>query len=361
GVDFERRILDIYQSCRTPAEIDAAFDALQTELEESIKARLDDARHQLLENFDEDVHARLRMNLGEAREQLDRVGKLFWDLTHFGLESYAAFDDRALSFDLRRSPVTGVAPGTYVLISKDKPNVAGDFLYRLSHPLGEYCVQQGKSCPTPPAQLIFDVSHHGAHIAMLEALKGHAGWLVLEYVEIDSLQHEDHLLFSAIDDDGQGLEQDSCERMFRCAGRVSTLAGAIAKEQHLQAEVDQHAHATLQRSMEQNDRYSQEEQDRLDRWAQDQELAAEQAIKDTKAQIRTFERQARQATTVEEKHALEEKVAQLEERKQRQRHELFDVEDAIKEKRRQLIAALQHRMNQKTTRRELFRVRWRVE
>jgi len=93
GVDFERRILDIYQSCRTPAEIDAAFDALQAELEESIKARMDDARHQLLENFDEDVHARLRVNLGEAREQLDRVGKLFWDLTHFGLENYATFDD----------------------------------------------------------------------------------------------------------------------------------------------------------------------------------------------------------------------------------------------------------------------------
>jgi hypothetical protein len=361
GVDFERRILDIYQSCRTPTEIDAAFDALQADLEESIKARMDDARHQLLENFDEDVHARLRVNLGEAREQLDRVGKLFWDLTHYGLESCATFDDRALSFDLRQSPVVGVTPGTYALISKDKPNIPGDFLYRLSHPLGEYCVQEGKSCPTPGAQLTFDISHHGAHIAVLETLKGHAGWLVLEYVGIDSLQHEDHLLFSAIDDDGQGLEQEACERMFRCAAQESPLSDVVTEEPHLQAEADQHAHATLQRSMEQNDRYSQEEQDRLDRWAQDQELAAEQAIKDTKAQIRAFERQARQATTIEEKHSLEQKVAQLEEKKQRQRHELFDVEDAIKEKRRQLIEALRRRMEQKTMRRELFRVRWRVE
>jgi superfamily II DNA/RNA helicase len=361
GVDFERRILDIYQSCRTPAEIDAAFDALQEELEETIKARMDDARHKLLENFDEDVHARLRVNLGKAREQLDRVGKLFWDLTHFGLESYAAFDDRALSFDLRQSPVAGVVPGIYALISKDKPNIAGDFLYRLSHPLGEYCVQQGKSCPTPAAQLTFDVSHHGAHIAMLETLKSHAGWLVLEHLGIDSLQHEDHLLFSAIDDDGQGLEQETCERMFRCTARVSSMTDPVAEEEHLQAEVDQHAHATLQRSMEQNDRYSQEEQDRLDRWAQDQELAAEQVIRETKAQIRALERQARQATTVEEKHSLEERVAQLEEKKRRQRRDIFDVEDAIKEKRTQLIEALRRRMDQKTTRRELFRVRWRVE
>jgi hypothetical protein len=361
GVDFERRILDIYQSCRTPSEINAAFDALQTELEESIRARLDDARHQLLENFDEDVHARLRVNLGEAHEQLDRVGRLFWDLTHAELEDYATFDDRALSFDLYQSPVAGVGPGTYSLISKDKPNIAGDFLYRLSHPLGEYCLQRGKLGSTPPAELTFDVSGHGTHIAVLEAIKDHAGWLVLEYMGIDALQHEDHLLFSAIDDDGHTLDQETCEHMFRCAAHVAPLRDAVTEDEHLQAEAEQLARATLQLSMEQNDRYSQEEQERLDRWAQDQDLAAEQAIKETKAQIRALERQARQAATIEEKHALEEKVAQLEEKKQRQRHELFDVEDAIREKRRQLIEALRRRMEQKTTRRELFRVHWRVE
>ncbi len=361
GVDFERRILDIYQSCRAPTEIDTAFDALQAELEETIKARMDDARHQLLENFDEDVHARLRVNLGEAREQLDRVGKLFWSLTHYELADWATFDDSALTFELQRSPVDGVKAGTYSLISKDKLNVTGDYLYRLSHPLGEYCLEQGELGSTPPAELTFDVSHHKTHITVLETLEGHAGWMVLEHLGIDSLQHEDHLLFSAIDDDGHTLDQETCERMFRCAVQTSPLSDGVTDESHLRAEADQHARATLQRSMEQNDRYSQEEQDRLDRWAQDQELAAEQAIKETKAQIRAVERQARQATTVEEKHALEEKVAQLEEKKQRQRHELFDVEDAISEKRKQLIEALRRRMDQKATRTTLFTVRWRVE
>src|SRR5207253_6510708 len=62
GVDFEKRIGDIYQSCRTPAEIDAAFDSLQRELEEQIEVRLASTRAMLLENFDEDVRARLRFN-----------------------------------------------------------------------------------------------------------------------------------------------------------------------------------------------------------------------------------------------------------------------------------------------------------
>ena len=33
GVDFERRMLDIYQSCRHPDEINAAFDKLRADME----------------------------------------------------------------------------------------------------------------------------------------------------------------------------------------------------------------------------------------------------------------------------------------------------------------------------------------
>jgi ERCC4-related helicase len=60
GVDFEKRILDIYQSCRTAEEINKAFDALQSELAEQIKETMLHARSKLLENFDDEVRARLR-------------------------------------------------------------------------------------------------------------------------------------------------------------------------------------------------------------------------------------------------------------------------------------------------------------
>src|SRR5207245_10964447 len=36
GLDFERRVLDIYQSCRTSEEIDAAFAALRREVEKQV-------------------------------------------------------------------------------------------------------------------------------------------------------------------------------------------------------------------------------------------------------------------------------------------------------------------------------------
>ncbi|HRH98907.1 MAG TPA: SNF2-related protein, partial [Prosthecobacter sp.] len=76
GVDFERRVLEIYQQCRSQEEIAAAFKKLQDELDEQIKARLSETRKQLLEHFDEDVHERLKMNLSGARDQLDRIGRM---------------------------------------------------------------------------------------------------------------------------------------------------------------------------------------------------------------------------------------------------------------------------------------------
>jgi SNF2 family DNA or RNA helicase len=93
GVDFEKRILSIYQQCRTPDEIESAFKALQTEMDERIQARMTDTRKILLENFDEDVHERLRIQLKDAKAQLDKFSKRFWSVTHHILDGKAQFND----------------------------------------------------------------------------------------------------------------------------------------------------------------------------------------------------------------------------------------------------------------------------
>ncbi len=67
GVDFEKRILDIYQSCRLPEEINAAFEALQKDLETRIDLRMTEARSLLLERFDGDVRRRLKIAGEQAK------------------------------------------------------------------------------------------------------------------------------------------------------------------------------------------------------------------------------------------------------------------------------------------------------
>src|SRR5574338_948291 len=70
GVDFEKRVLDIYQSCRSGEEIDRAFATLRSELDGRIEARYAAARALLFERFDGEVRGKLRMAERAAKEAL---------------------------------------------------------------------------------------------------------------------------------------------------------------------------------------------------------------------------------------------------------------------------------------------------
>lgn len=368
GVDFEKRILTIYQECRTSEEIEAAFQKLQGEMDASIQARMDDTRRKLFERFDEDVHQRLRIRLADAKAQLDRVGQRFWSLTRFILADRACFDDDALAFDLKVSPSPEISPGRYHLISKSQPESGHDrseepsrFLYRLSHPLGEKVVQGGKSLEAPAAVITFDVTNHATRVHVVEALRGKEGHLVLTRLQIESYELEEYLLFSGFDDDGATLDQETMEKLFGCSGHVDAptdIPDSVAKR--LEAEAQRHAKATISLSLEQNSAHFNQARDKLEKWADDMVLSAEKALADTKEQIKVQRRQARQAATLEEQHSIQEKIQKLERQQRRQRQEIFTVEDEIMEKRDSLIDQLERRLAQRTETETLFTIRWRV-
>ena len=235
GLDFEKRILAIYQECRTPEEIDAAFRTLQAEMDEQIRSRLDDTRRTLFEHFDEDVHQRLRLQLADAQAQLDRVGRRFWSLTRYMLAERARFDEAELAFDLDRPPSDDIARGRYHLISKAHPRVgieggadgaeeAGRFLYRLSHPLGEHVVERAKALETPVAEIVFDVTNHPTKLTVVEVLRGRRGHLTLTYLTVDSYDREEYLLFSGFEDDGTALDPETMEKLFLCGGTLTADA-----------------------------------------------------------------------------------------------------------------------------------------
>ncbi|MBU9648400.1 SNF2-related protein [Burkholderia multivorans] len=363
GVDFEKRILAIYQACRTPAEIDAAFKALQAEMEEQIRSRLEDTRRALFEHFDEDVHERLRMRLEDARARLDRVARRFWSLTRHVLADQARFDDIAFTFDLVSPPRKDIPAGRYHLISRVHPQAegAGQFLYRLSHPLGEHVLAQARDADTPAAEILFDISRHPTRIAVVEALRGQRGYLTLTRLTIASYEREEHLLFSGFTDAGAALDPETMEKLFQCGGHVAgTAAVPDPVSRRLAAESERHAQATLSRSLEQNNRYFHEAREKLERWADDMVFSAEKALADTKEQIKALRRQARQATTLAEQHAIQEKLQKLERQQRRQRQEIFRIEDEIMEKRDQLIDQLEKRLAQRTQAETLFTIRWAV-
>lgn len=366
GVDFEKRILAIYQDCRTPEAIAVAFDELQAQLEEQIHSRMEDTRRALLENFDEDVHSRLKLRLADAREQLDLVGRKFWDLTGAILSDRAEFDESNLAFNLVAPPVADIRPGRYHLISRNSAadraaNEHGFFLYRLSHPLGEHVIATAKAGDTPVAELRFDVTNNSTRVAIVETLKGRRGWLTLRKLTVTTFETEEYLLFSGIDDTGRSIDHEACAKLFSVDAEVHPIeAPATTIADRLQAEAEQHTKATLNRSLDANNKHFSSARERLERWAEDKVYAAEKALKDTKEQIKGVRREARAATTLEEEAVIQAKLQELERRQRKQRQEIFNQEDEVADKRDELIANLQKRLSRGHTVETLFTIRWAV-
>ena len=360
GTDIERRIAEIYDTCRTPAQIDAAFAALREELEAQIAVRMRETEEALLATFDAGVVERLRLNRDQAIVQLDRITRLFWRLTRHLLGNRARFDDNELAFDLEQSPVQAAPDGRYHLIRKGRPAPADGHLYRLSHPLGEFVLDTGRRLETPSCELTFELSSVTPRISVLEQMPVKAGWLELNVLELESFELEQHLVFSAQADDGAWLDSEACERLLELRGREGSIGTDARVPDNFEANVRRQIEAALAKALEENNSYFQAEREKLDQWAEDQLLSAEQAMQDTRARLQDAKRRARTAATIEEQAAIQEQVKTLERQQRRQRQEIFDVEDAIEAKRDALIAALERRLNQSSHSVPLFRVRWRL-
>jgi hypothetical protein len=376
GVDFEKRILAIYQTCRTPEQIDQAFAALRAEMDVSIQERMQDTRRQLMENFDAEVHDRLRLQLQDTNTHLDRFSRRFWDLSKHVLKDIAWFDSKDLSFDLKpplpQDIPSQVMPGRYHLISRLQPQAPNSLAfnestldshtYRLSHPLGEWVVQCAKTSDTPIQSLVFDPAQNEARITVVDNLRGKSGVLTLQKLSVDSFERQEYLLFSALTDQGQSLDQETCEKLMATIASAQSGSANIAQEvsTRLQAEAKRHADGTVAHSLETNNKHFAEARDKLDRWADDMVLAAEQALKNTKEQIKVAQREARQAPTLDEQQALQEKIAKLERLQRKQRQEIFQIEDEIHDKRDQLITQLTQRMTQKVSSEKIFTIAWSV-
>jgi superfamily II DNA/RNA helicase len=359
GLDFEKRILQIYNTCRQTEEIEAAFNALQSELEEVITDRIKDTQTQLLENFDEDVHDRLKLRLDEAEARLDKLGRWFWGVTRYALNDRARFDEQSYAFSLLNPP-DNLAAGRYQLIrGAAQPDMLAH-AYRLSHPLGEWSIAASLNAPTPLATLKFDYSQHGARISIIEKLRGKSGWLTLVRLEVTTFETTEALLFSGCTDTGETLDQETCEKLLSIPATGKPVATQDNLPASLAANSQRRIEATIADVLEANQRLFNEERDKLERWADDKLLAAEESLKNIKARIAQLKRDARKADTLQEQDAIQRELAESERKQRRLRQEIFDVEDDIMAKRDELIATLQQRLHEKTDSQILYTLRWQV-
>ncbi|MES1928859.1 helicase domain-containing protein [Salinisphaera dokdonensis CL-ES53] len=367
GVDFQHRIVDIYQNARNAGEIKQQFDQLQLELETHIDAAMQQTRQQLLEHFDADVHDRLRINLAESKHYLGKLEQNLWQLTRGVLADHARFDDSQNSFRLENCPPGLATSNTQTLLGTYRMTrfPESGHKYRLQHPLAQWVIDRGKALETPDASLVIDYSSHraagGARRSRIEALTAQCGWLQLERLDIDSAGgHERHLLLAAVDDHGQALDEETTADLLRVAGEINTGSTGPAPEQ-LQAAVDRCADSVLSAVSERNQQYFLDAIEKLDNRAADLKNGLEQSLKELDRDIRATKQQARSIADLEGKIELHQKINGLEKRRNQQRRDLYAAQDQIDEDKERLIDDVQSRLKQQTERESIYRLRWHIQ
>jgi superfamily II DNA or RNA helicase len=353
GVGLERRLYEVFRSCRTSAAIEAAFTQLRLELDEEIRTKEAKAKKALFDHFDAEVADRLKLQLDRARQLRSRTERRFWALSHWSLQGCADFDDEALTFHLHAPPLPEVAAGTYELVTRAAEDVAEAFVYRMTHPLGEHAITRALEAETPPAEVVFTPAASDRKITVVDELRGRAGWLVLEKLSVQGLHRETQVLVSGFDDAGGYLDPVPGTAV----GAANADAATVAR---LDLGADRIHAATLAACVERDQAEYQRQCTRIERWERDQILAAESVIADARKEVRELDRKARLATTPDEQRTAQELVRAAEAQQARARRALYEREDEMRQKRNELIDNLAARARQKSERTRVFAIRWRV-
>ena len=355
GVDFEKRIMGIYQRCRTPQQISFEFDQLQQELESEIGEKRTEAREQLLNNFDQEVIERVRI---ASADSLSRFEALLWKATQYFLEPYARFEPSGHAFTLERNPFADepINPGPYRMGKR----VEDANTYRVGHPLAQQILERCKRLDTPPGEVCFHYSGSGKRISLLDPLVGRRGWLLCSRLTIQTFDTEDHLLFAATDDAGTPLEADACKRLFDLPATAHQPVLPMS-EAELRARVDGEQEAVTQRLSATNGKWFDVEMEKLDRWAEDQRKSLKADVEELEESIRAGKRDARLAPNLPEKLRLQQHVRQME---ARHTDALLAYKEAcatIDGRKDALLDETSKRLQQQAERQDLFLIRWRVE
>lgn len=356
GMDFEKRIATIYQKCRTPEQIQFEFDQLQRELETQIKVGQRDAREKLLDNFDQEVVEKVRI---QSQDVLDRFNGRLWQLTRYLLRDHATFDDENYSFFLRSNPFPAetIHPGPYRMGRRsDDANT-----YRVGHPLAQRVLAMGCRTSTPSAEVVFQYTGERKPSQVLEPLVGKSGWLRCTAYVLSAAEVEDRLFLAGVTDGGVRLDEDQCRRLFDlpgAAGPLHTIPRALAAA--LDEAIANHWLALLEEVSSRNGSWLDAEMDKLDRWANDRRASLKAALEELDESLKAAKKAARLAPTLPEKLERQREARIMEDKRDEAWREFDRASREIEAKKDALLDEIGRRLELKTEQETLFILRWRL-
>lgn len=357
GIDFEKRIAEIYQTCRTSEEIQAAFDEIQRELDEKIQINMAQARRALLENFDEEVARRLKTCENAARETLSLYERWLFSLVQSELHG-----DIELCPDEPRFYYNGsLADKGYYHLNWKKAEQLKDHFLRKEHPLAEMIIQRALARNLPYAKMIFDYTNSEHKITFFEEMPSKSGWLIADKLTSEAFEIQEHLLLTCVADDGTVIDEELAAKLFKLPAKESMELAIVELAKELQDQRVKIREEMLARIRRNDLEYFREECAKLDAWADDLKQGLEREIKLIDREISQLRKDERTTATLEQTLEIRKQINALEKKRREKIRDLYKEQDRIDEKREELQEKIERQLKGRSYAEELFVIRWALE
>ncbi|WP_210265222.1 SNF2-related protein [Ensifer canadensis] len=359
GVDFEKKVLDIVQECRTPDEINRAFDALQSDLQETISAEVASARAKVLEQFDADVVSRLNTRKDSLAQALDDFSRRLLLLARAELPT-AEFDiDGDHAF---RHGGDIYTPHWQIASEKDWQffRLTDDNIAKViaDQAIARSQAQEAFALAFRPDLFPFD----GQLVDVL-ALKGKSGLLRVSKASVKTEANlREDLLLSCITNDGNVVPGSTARRMLmsptRSDGAIAMPSGAgplMKTEERL-------FEAFSETVKQQNAKWLEEEEARLDNYMKDMDVEVEAQVEDLEDEVKQLQRERRSPDiSMEEKLALGRKIKKIEGDIDDLKFSKHERRKAVRKKINDMLDEFADSLLRKPELQHLFSIRWSVE
>lgn len=351
GVDIERRILDIVQSCRTNDQINAAFDALQDEFSVEIDEAKTEARNKLLAEMDDKVISRLKFRQGVVASSLNEFKRTLLTLVRAELPTARFHDDHVERFDFDGATYSTEWP---------EADERGWRFFRLADEgLADDLVTRAKGRDLIPADVAFDYGAYVGNLADVAALRGRSGWMRVARLTLNTPARTfDELICAAFTDDGQAVHVETAARMMGVPAALRGDASGAAPEAELTGVLNDSQVEIVGRAQERLGDFLNEEEERLDNWRDDARVSYDQQIKALTKEANEKKKLARAVQNLQEKVELQREAAALKRQADDLQHQLYTRLKEIDDERERMLDEIADKLSLTPEMTTLFTIRW---
>lgn len=357
GVDFEKSLNHIFQTCRTEAEIQKAFDELQHQLEDTISERIERSKKSLLENFDEEVVEKLKVHQDGDASIINLFKKHLWYIVINVLNGHISnIDENKLHFHLDDSlDLSPTCEYTLNGNEDDKYRVL-----RLSSPLGEYIVNRALSTKTPDAAITFNLSDYPYRMSILENHINEKGLGIAYNVKaVNKCDEEEHVFVCCETETGEKLPIEFGEKLMELgAENYKEISLPVSTILSTQKQFKEELTSFSENLKEKNNSFIVDELDKLEMWVDEMMTPYDDEINALDKKVRELKSALRHEKNAAQKLKLSREKTTTEKKLNEKRRQYFDLRDEYEEKADKKNKELEKMLNSSVSYTELFRFRW---